>query len=74
MYPTMKIFFFINLVISVISVVQRETTLTISILTAEPVSMESEKVRVVSLSTLQITEVPRVKIRSPGFGYLKEKY
>ena len=43
--------FFSNRGISVISVVLRETTLTILDSTGEPVSMESEIVKVVSLST-----------------------
>ena len=36
-------------VISIISVVLRETTLTISVSTGEPVSMESEIVKMISL-------------------------
>ena len=51
---TLKIVFF-NRVISVISVVVRKTTLTISDSTGEPVSMESEIARVVSLCTTGIS-------------------
>ena len=47
---------FLKSVISVISVVLRETTLTISDSTGETVLMEYEKVRVVYLST---AEIPR---------------
>ena len=53
---------FLNRVISVISVVLTETTLTISDSTGETVSMESDIVRVVSLSTTEISEVARLKI------------
>ena len=42
-YTTLKIVFFSNRVISVISVVLRESNLTISDSTGEPVSLESEK-------------------------------
>ena len=47
-------FFFSNRVISVISIVQRETTLTISDSTGEPVSMESGVVIVVFHSKTKI--------------------
>ena len=50
---------FLNRVISVISVVLRETTLTISDSTDEPVSIESERVRVVSLYTTEMSEIIR---------------
>ena len=51
--------FMLNRVISVISVVDllRKITLTISDLNSDPVSMESEIVRVVSLSTTEISEI-----------------
>ena len=62
--------FFFNRVISVFSVVLKETTLTISVSTCEPVSMESEIVRVFPLSTTEISEITRLKIRSSGSGYL----
>ena len=51
---------FLNRVISVISVVLRETTLTRSDSTGKPVSMEYEIVKVVS----EISEITRLKIRS----------
>ena len=51
---------FLNRVISVISVVLRETTLTSSDSTGKPVSMEYEIVKVVS----EISEITRLKIRS----------
>ena len=44
--------------------------LTISVLTGEPVSMESEVVSVVSLCTTEISEITRLKIRSSWSGYL----
>ena len=73
-YLTLKIvfcfFFFQNRVISVISFVLRETTLTILISTGDLVSMESEIVRVVSLSRAEISELPLLKIRSSGPRYL----
>ena len=47
----------------VVSVVLRETTLTISVST---VLIESNMVRVVSLSTREISEITRLKIRSSG--------
>ena len=55
---------FLNPDISVISVVIWETTLTISDFTGEPVSLESGIVRVDSLSTTEISEIKRLKIRS----------
>ena len=66
----LKVGFLIR-VISVISVVLRKTTLTISVSIGEPVLMESEKVRVVSLSKKEISKINRLKIRSSGFKYLK---
>ena len=62
---------FTNRVTSVISVLQRETTLINPDSTGEPVSMESKIVRVVSLSTTEISEITRLKIRSAGSKYLK---
>ena len=50
-------FFFFNYVISVICTVLRETTVTISLLTGEPVSKEFEIVKVVSLGTMEISEI-----------------
>ena len=47
------------------------TILTISVSTCEPVSMESEIVRVISRSTTAISEKIRLKILSSGYGYLK---
>ena len=44
--------------------VQRETTLTILVLTGEPVSMESEIVIEVSLSTTEISEITQLKKQS----------
>ena len=48
-----------------------EITLTISDSTSENDSMESEKVSVVSLGTMEIFEITRLKIRSSRSGYLK---
>ena len=62
-YPSLKIGFVIR-VISDISGLQRTTTLTITDSTGDPVSMESEIARVVSLSTTEISEITRLKIRS----------
>ena len=53
------------------SVVLRETTLAISVSTGEHVSMESEKVRVVSLRRSELSEITRLNIRSLRSGYLK---
>ena len=50
-------FFFLNRVVSIISIVIKETTLSILDSTGEPVSMESEIVRVVSLSKNPIFSV-----------------
>ena len=61
----------VNRVVSVISVVLRETTHTISVSTGEPLSMEYEIVRVVSLGTTDKSEITRLKIRFSGSGYLK---
>ena len=54
-------FDFFNRVISLTSVVQRETTLTVSVSTGEPVTMESEIVRVVSLCTKEMSKITRLK-------------
>ena len=64
----------LNRVILVSSVVQRETTITITVSTGEPVSVESKTVRVVSLNTTEITGVTRFKIRSLGWSTLSEDY
>ena len=69
-YPKPEDRFFLSRVISVISVVLSETTLTMSVSAGEPVSMETEIVRVVPLSTTEISEMTRLKIRSSGSGYL----
>ena len=61
---------FLNQVISDISVEPRETTLTICALTDEPVSMESEVVRVVSFSTKEISKIIRLDIQSSAYIYL----
>ena len=64
------VFFFLilNRVIVVISFVLNKTTLIISDSTFEPVTMVSEIVRVVSLSTTEISEVTRLKsdLQSPN--------
>ena len=55
--PSRSFFFFflnLNVVISFISIVLRETTLTISDLTGECISMECEIVRVVYIDTTEI--------------------
>ena len=71
-YPDLEDrFFFSNRVISVISVVLRETSPIILDSTGEPVSIESDIVRVVSLSTTEIPEITRLKSRSSGSGFLK---
>ena len=62
--------FFLNRVISDISVEPWETTLTISDSNGELVSMESKIVRVVSLRTTETSEITRLRIRSSGSGYL----
>ena len=56
--------FDLNSVFSVISVVLRGSTLTFSDSTVEPVPMESEIMRVISLSTTEISEMTRLKTRS----------
>ena len=56
----------LNRVVSVISAVPRETTLKISDSTGEPVRMQSELLRVISLTTTKISEITRLKIRSSG--------
>ena len=56
--------------ILVISVVLRKTILIILVSAGEPVSMESEILRVVSLSTTEISEMTRSKNRSSGSGYV----
>ena len=58
----MKIVCFFNCITLVISVVLRETTLTISVLTGGPVSIKYEIVRVVSLSTMEISNISGLKI------------
>ena len=73
-YPEDRVFFFFNRVISVMSVLLRKSTLSISVSTGEPLSMESEIVRVVSLSTIKISEITRLKIRSSWSGYLKTEH
>ena len=59
-------FFFFNRNISVVSVVLRGKTLTISVSIDEPVSMESEIMSVVSLRTTEIPEITRLKIDLQG--------
>ena len=59
-----------NRIITVISVVLRETTPIISDSTGETFSMESEMIRVVFLRTTEISEIARLKIRFSGSGYL----
>ena len=63
--------FFLNHFIWIISVVPRETTLSISDFTGEPVSIESETVRVVSHGTTEISEIKRLKVQSLRSKYLK---
>ena len=58
--------FFFNRVILVISVVLRETTLTVSDSTLETTSMESEIMGIVSLSITKISEIIRLKSRPSG--------
>ena len=48
----------------------RETTLTISDSTCKHVSMEPEIVRVVPVSTMEISEITRLKIRSSWSEYI----
>ena len=57
---------FLKHVILVIPVVLRETCLTISVSIGKPVSMESEIVRVVSLTATKISEITQQKIWSSG--------
>ena len=59
-------FFFFNHVISIISTALRETTLTIPDSSCEPFSMKSEVVRVVSLSTTELSQLTRLKVCSSG--------
>ena len=54
----------LNHVILVISILQRETTLTTSDLTDETISMEFEIMRLVSLSTTGISEITQLKVQS----------
>ena len=68
---TLKIVFFKNRVISDISVLLRERTLIILDSTGKLVSMESEIVLVLSLSTTEISEITRLKIRSSWSRYLE---
>ena len=58
--------FFLNRAILVVSVVLREFTLTISVSNGEPVSIESEILRAVSLGTTVISEITRLEIQSSG--------
>ena len=60
-YLILKIGFFFYRVILVISLVLRETTLTISDSTGETVSLQYEIVKVVSFSTTEISEITRLK-------------
>ena len=53
----------LNSIISDISIVQRETTLTISDSIETGSNVETEIVRVVSLSTTEITEITRLKTK-----------
>ena len=53
---------FLNRVFLVISVILKETTFSISDLTGVPVLMEYEIVRVVSLSTNEVSDVTQLKI------------
>ena len=62
-------FFFFCLFIPVVSIELRETTLTSSDSTGDPVSMKSEIVRVVSLSKTEVSEITRLTIRSSGYRY-----
>ena len=62
---------FLNGVIWIISVVLRGNDLIILDSIGEPVSMESELVRVISLGTTEISEITRLKIRSLGSEYLR---
>ena len=48
---------FFDIMLSLISIVLRETTLTISDLISEPISMESQTVRVVSLCPMEISKI-----------------
>ena len=66
--------FFLNRVISVISIVLRETTLTTSDSSGELVLIESEIMRVVYLCTTEISEITRLKIRSSRFWYLNVSF
>ena len=66
-----EVLFFLNRVVPVISIVLREATLTMSVSTSEPVSMESEIVRVVSLYTMEISEITRLKTRSSRSATLR---
>ena len=70
---TLKIFFFFNLVVLVISVVLWEITPTISDSTDEPVSKESEMLRVISRSTTKISNITKLKIQSSGADTLITK-
>ena len=54
--------FFLNRVLSVISVVRRETTISVS--TDDPASMESQIVQVISINTTEISYITQLKIRS----------
>ena len=66
-------FFFLNVLSELFLFVElRETTLTISDSTGAPVSIESEIMRVVSLSTTEITEITRLKTSYSGSEYFKQ--
>ena len=58
---------FLNHVISTISLVLKEITLTISVSTGEAFVMESEIVRVVSLSTTEKSIITRLNIFRVGY-------
>ena len=60
----------LNRVISDTPVVPRETTLTYSDSTETGSPVESEIVRVVSVSTMEITDITRFKKKSSRRGYL----
>ena len=61
----------LNRVFSIISIELRETLLTVSVSTDKPVSIESERVRVVSLGTKEISEIMRLRIRSSRWYTLR---
>ena len=59
-------------VISDICVILREATITISDSTETESQVETDKVRVVSLTKTEITEIRRLKKTSSGSGYLSQ--